>query len=224
MSNNITIEMVDQVLERVPNASYKDVKEALIQTDGNILEAIIALEEKGNKPKDKKRVEDIFEKNREKIEDAFNFEEKEEDKSKVLEDAKKDLLNLVHTANQVRIIVDKNGKQIMNVPFTMGVLGVAIMPVMTVLGLSAAVLTNYSIKILNESDNTVVDLGELNEEKVKILKDVFFNTAKEMKDVVSKEEDVKDDKDITEDLMNQDCDDNKDVTDELINQEEGNDK
>ena len=38
MSNDITLEKIDQILERVPNASYKEAKDALVVTDGNILE------------------------------------------------------------------------------------------------------------------------------------------------------------------------------------------
>ena len=40
----ITIEMVDQVLDRLPYATYKEAREALIKTDGNVLDAIIYIE------------------------------------------------------------------------------------------------------------------------------------------------------------------------------------
>lgn len=44
---NVTLEKVDQIKERT-NASYKDIKEALENSNGHILEAIIYLEEKGS--------------------------------------------------------------------------------------------------------------------------------------------------------------------------------
>ena len=40
----ITLEKVDKVIERT-GASYKEAKEALEMTDGNVLDAIIYLEE-----------------------------------------------------------------------------------------------------------------------------------------------------------------------------------
>ena len=52
--SSITIEMVDKVMERVPSASYKEVKEALVHSDGDILEAIIYLEENSGAIKAKK--------------------------------------------------------------------------------------------------------------------------------------------------------------------------
>ena len=63
--SSITIEMVDKVMERVPSASYKEVKEALVHSDGDILEAIIYLEENSGAIKAKKKVEDFFEKSKE---------------------------------------------------------------------------------------------------------------------------------------------------------------
>ncbi len=91
----------------------------------------------------------------------------------------------------------------MNIPFTVGVLGIAMMPLLTILGLSAAVLSKYRIKIQNEADGETVDLGELNEEKATVLKDMFINTAKDLKETVVKKKEEKDDKDITDDLINE---------------------
>ena len=51
MNNEITVEMVDQVMERVPNASYKEVREALIKSDGDVVDAIILLEDEKKDPK-----------------------------------------------------------------------------------------------------------------------------------------------------------------------------
>ena len=43
---NITLEIIDNLRERT-NASYSEAKEALEQTDGNLIDAIIYLEKKG---------------------------------------------------------------------------------------------------------------------------------------------------------------------------------
>ena len=199
--SSITIEMVDKVMERVPSASYKEVKEALIHSDGDILEAIIYLEENSGAVKAKKKVEDFFEKSKEDAEEVRkNTEEKI---GKDVEELKAQLKELFDKSNRVRVIVEKEDKTIMNIPFTVGVLGIAIMPLITLLGLSAAVLSKYRIKIQNEADGETVDLGELNEEKAVVLKDMFVNTAKDLKETVVKKKEEKDDKDITDDLINE---------------------
>lgn len=199
--SSITIEMVDKVMERVPSASYKEVKEALIHSDGDILEAIIYIEENSGAVKAKKKVEDFFEKSKEDAEEVRkNTEEKI---GKDVEELKAQLKELFDKSNRVRVIVEKEGKIIMNIPFTVGVLGIAMMPLITILGLSAAVLSKYRIKIQNEADGEIVDLGELNEEKAVVLKDMFVNTAKDLKETVVKKKEEKDDKDITDDLINE---------------------
>lgn len=199
--SSITIEMVDKVMERVPSASYKEVKEALVHSDGDILEAIIYLEENSGAIKAKKKVEDFFEKSKEDAEEVRkNTEEKI---GKDVEELKAQLKELFAKSNRVRVVVEKEGKTIMNIPFTVGVLGIAMMPLLTILGLSAAVLSKYRIKIQNEADGETVDLGELNEEKATVLKDMFINTAKDLKETVVKKKEEKDDKDITDDLINE---------------------
>ena len=199
--SSITIEMVDKVMERVPSASYKEVKEALVHSDGDILEAIIYLEENSGAIKAKKKVEDFFEKSKEDAEEVRkNTEEKI---GKDVEVLKTQLKELFAKSNRVRVVVEKEGKIIMNIPFTVGVIGIAMMPLLTILGLSAAVLSKYRIKIQNEADGETVDLGELNEEKATVLKDMFINTAKDLKETVVKKKEEKDDKDITDDLINE---------------------
>lgn len=199
--SSITIEMVDKVMERVPSASYKEVKEALTHSDGDILEAIIYLEENSGAVKAKKKVEDFFEKSKEDAEEVRkNTEEKI---GKDVEELKIQLKELFAKSNKVRVIVEKEGKITMNIPFTVGILGIAIMPLITILGLSAAVLSKYRIKIQNEADGETVDLGELNEEKAIVLKDMFVSTAKDLKETVTRKKEEKDDKDITDDLINE---------------------
>ena len=199
--SSITIEMVDKVMERVPSASYKEVKEALVHSDGDILEAIIYLEENSGAIKAKQKVEDFFEKSKEDAEEVRkNTEEKI---GKDVEELKAQLKELFAKSNRVRVVVEKEGKIIMNIPFTVGVIGIAMMPLLTILGLSAAVLSKYRIKIQNEADGETVDLGELNEEKAIVLKDMFVNTAKDLKETVVKKKEDTDDKDITDDLINE---------------------
>lgn len=189
MSSNITIEKLDAVTERVPNATYADAKKALLECDGDVIEAVILLEsQKGFASKTKqakKTVEQVFSKDNED-----------------LKDLKVQVKELLKKSSVIRVIVEKNGKVVMNIPLTVGVVGLALGPLVTLVGLSAAVIGKYNIMIQNEDDGSIVDLGELNEEKLNMLKQMLTNTAKEVKDAVV--DNKKDDKDITDELMKED--------------------
>ena len=185
---DITLEKIDQVLERVPSASYKEAKEALVVTNGNIVDAIIYLEQNNKSTKVKAKA-------KEKMENALG---------KDAEEMKCQLKEMLKRSNVIRIIVEKDNKTIMNIPLTVGVVGLALGPLVTLVGLSAAVIGKFNIKVENEEDKTVVDLGELNEEKLNILKNMLTSTAKEVTGVVKEKN--KDDKDITEELIKEEDD------------------
>jgi hypothetical protein len=195
VSNEITIEKIDAVIQRVPNATYAEAKQALIDHNGDVIESIIALESNNTiesnlskKTKQaKKAVEDILSK------DSEDFK-----------DIKEQAKELLKRSSVIRVIIDRNNKVIMNIPLTVGVVGVALLPIYTLVGLSAAVIGKCRIKIQNEDDGSIVDLGELNEEKLNMLKQMIVNTAKDVKDVVV--DNKKDDKDITDELINEDND------------------
>ncbi|GIM32554.1 DUF4342 domain-containing protein [Paraclostridium bifermentans] len=185
---DITLEKIDQVLERVPSASYAEAKEALVISDGNVLDAIIYLEQN-------KKTAKVKNKAKEKMENALG---------KDAEEIKNQLKEMLKRSNVIRVIVEKDNKIIMNIPLTVGVVGLALGPLVTLVGLSAAVIGKFNIKVQNEEDKTVVDLGELNEETLNMLKNMLTNTAKEVTDVVKHNK--KDDKDITEELIKEDDD------------------
>lgn len=185
--SNVTIEKLDAILERVPSATYSDAKDALVKCNGDVIEAIILLEGKSYGSKAKKKVEDVFSK------DMFSKD------SEDLKEITNQLKELLKKSSVIRVRVEKNGKVIVNIPLTLGVVGLALGPLYTLVGLSAAVIGKYHIKIQNEDDGSIVDLGELNEEKLNMLKQMLTNTAKEVKDVVVDKK--KDNKDITDELM-----------------------
>ncbi len=199
MNNNITIEKIDAVISRIPNATYSQAKEALVECEGDVIEAVILLESKKSISKTTKQV-------KQKIEGVLNkdSEDMKEFKEQLGEDfnnVKDQAKELIKRSSVIRVIIEKNGKNIINIPLTVGVLGVALLPIYTLIGLSAAVITKYRIKIQNEGDGSIVDLGELNEEKVNMLKQMITSTAKDVKDVVV--ESKNDDKDITDELINE---------------------
>ncbi|MBC2576505.1 DUF4342 domain-containing protein [Peptostreptococcus canis] len=193
----ITIEMVDQVLERLPYATYKEAKEALLKTDGDVLEAIIYIEEGDAKSFGKAK-----------------FDEFEEKIGKDAEKIKSQLMELLKKATVVRIKVEKEGRNIINIPLTVGVVGAAIMPVFALLGLSAAVLSKYSVKIVDDTSGDEVDLGSMTPEKLEILKEMFLNSFQDIKSTFYSDNDNENNK----------KEDSSDITDELLKEEEDEDK
>lgn len=182
----ITIEMVDQVLDRLPYATYKEAREALIKTDGNVLDAIIYIES-GQK-------DTGFENKKESIR-RFG-----ENISQESERIRGQLGDLFKKTTVVRIIVEKEGKVVLNIPLTLGVLGVAAMPVLSLLGLSAAVLSKYSVLIMDEASGESVDMGSLTPEKLEILKEIIFNSFEDIRGTFKKSKDVEED-DSSDDII-----------------------
>lgn len=182
----ITIEMVDQVLDRLPYATYKEAREALIKTDGNVLDAIIYIES-GQKDMG-------FENKKESIR-RFG-----ENISQESEKIRGQLGDLFRKTTVVRIIVEKEGKVMLNIPLTIGVLGVAAMPVLSLLGLSAAVLSKYSVLITDEASGESVDMGSLTPEKLEILKEIIFNSFEDIRETFKKSKD-EDEDDSSDDII-----------------------
>ena len=182
----ITIEMVDQVLDRLPYATYKEAREALIKTDGNVLDAIIYIES-GQK-------DTGFENKKESIR-RFG-----ENISQESERIRGQLGDLFKKTTVVRIIVEKEGKVVLNIPLTLGVLGVAAMPVLSLLGLSAAVLSKYSVLITDEASGESVDMGSLTPEKLEILKEIIFNSFEDIRETFKKSKNVEED-DSSDDII-----------------------
>ena len=179
--SKITIEAIDQVMERVPGATYAEVREALIKSDGDVIDAIILLQENSTEKenKNKKTFEEVFGKDSDKI--------------------KEEITELLRKSNVIRIVIEKNGKIIMNIPITVGVVGVVFAPILTLIGLSASVLAKYRIKIENEDEGTIVDLGEFSEEKLNIIKDMVSSATKDVKLAVDKRNKKTEDKNEVDD-------------------------
>ena len=189
MSNYITMEKIDMIMSRVSNITYAQAKDALVQANGEVIDAIIMLESSckfsNATNRAKKVMDDVLPKD-----------------SNEIKEIGEQIKELLKRSSVIRIIIEKNNKIIINIPLTVGVIGAAWGPIYTLIGLSAALITKYHIKIQNEEDKTVVDLGELNEEKINMLKKMITNTAKDVKSVVV--DNKYDDKDITDELIAED--------------------
>jgi len=102
------------------DATYGEAKEAYEKADEDLLNAIIFLEEKKGKK-------------------SFNDDD-------VIEELKK----LVNEVNATKIIVKKGEETILNLPITAGAIGLVLAPLLSIGGLTVAMLSKYEIIIISK--------------------------------------------------------------------------
>jgi len=140
----ITLEQVDQVRERT-EVSYEQAKAALIETNGDVVEAIILIESAQ--------------------ESKTSFSEKA---SSFGDEATKVIKDILKSGQVNRIVVEKNESTVMNIPVTVGALGALFLTGATVVSLIAALATGCVIKIHKENGEVI----NVNEEATKAMKKV----------------------------------------------------
>ncbi|MGB4205279.1 MAG: DUF4342 domain-containing protein [Bacteroidales bacterium] len=60
---------------------------------------------------------------------------------------------IIHEGNVSRIIIkDDNGRIFMEIPVTVGVVGVLVAPVLAAIGALAALVANFTIEVIRKSD------------------------------------------------------------------------
>lgn len=163
----ITLEKIDQVVERT-GAEYAEAKQALEACDGNVIEAIIWIE-----------------KNRE--------NQSQSSKGIRASDIIDTLKEFVRRGNVSRIIVSDGENTLLNIPVTVGAIGIVVGPVVALLGLGAAIVTNLNVSIVDHNGK-VIDLNKVTAERIDFLKrkgekvkEKAEQKMDDMKDFVKKE-------------------------------------
>ncbi len=130
----ITLEKIELVKDRT-GVSYKEAKEALEAADGSVVDAIIAIEESINISSSKKLGE----------------------QGKAVMDAIKDLIK---KGNVSKIVVKKkDGEVMLCLPVNVGIVGVLVAPLGTVVGVVAAMGYKCVIEVV-KTDGTVIDISD----------------------------------------------------------------
>ena len=122
----IKLEDVDKVIERT-GVSYKEAKEALEMSNGDILDAIIYAEE-----------------------NLKNNKLEKEEKGQTIEEFKSWLKELINKGNVARIKIKKDEQVLVDVPVNAGIAATVIglvMPPLLAFGVIAAVATKVTIEI-----------------------------------------------------------------------------
>ncbi|MGP1598474.1 DUF4342 domain-containing protein [Peptoanaerobacter stomatis] len=192
----ITLEKIDQIVERT-GVSYAQAKEALEKAEGDVVEAIIYIEQSSAR----------FSKS---VSDSFMLK-----KDEVIETLK----DLIQKGNVTKIIIEKDDKKVLEVPVNIALsagvlslfLGTLLIPVVAVIG-TGMYIGNFRIKVIND-DGSEIDVNEETQRRLLELKN---------KVDISKKNEEKDDLiDITNEVINEadkGTEDNKE--DEEIKDEE----
>lgn len=155
--SEITLEKIDIIRERT-GASYSEAKEALEACDGNVVDALIYIEEQKKEP-----VENMFSSK----EEFFDW-----------------LRDIINKGNVNRIRVKKDDKVLVDIPVTAGaaaMLTALIWPPILAVGLVAAVVTKVTFEIV-KSDGTVEVINTAFKSTMDDVKDKVYDAAEDIKD------------------------------------------
>lgn len=161
--SEITLEKVDMVKDRM-YVTYAEAKEALEKNDGDVLDAIVYLEQKI------------------KAESVDNNESAEEvrETCETVDDFKAWIKDLINKGNVNRIKIKKDDKVLIDIPVNAGIAAgviAAVIPQLLVIGVITAVATKLTIEITKD-DGTVEVVN-------KVVKDVAEDVSKKTKDIVN---------------------------------------
>lgn len=162
----ISLEKIDQVVERT-YVSYKEAKEALEVCSGDVLAAIIYLEDKKKK--------------KEQYDDA-------DSKNETVEEFKTWLKDIINKGNVTRIKVKKDDNVIVDVPVNAGIAAAVIsiiIPAIFAFGVIAAVATKVTIEITME-DGTVKVVNKYVSDAAKDIKEKAINVGQQIKSEIDK--------------------------------------
>ncbi|AIY81728.1 DUF4342 domain-containing protein [Clostridium botulinum] len=167
---NITLEKVDMIIERT-GVSYAIAKQALEECNGDVLEALIYLEEEI--------------KNEENV-DYNIYDDKEDKENMTIEELKNFIKDLIHKGNITRIKIKKEDTELIDIPvnagIAAGVIAVLIPPIL-VAGVIAAVATKITIEI-TKKDGSVEVINKYVYKVSNDVKDKAVDIADKMKSKV----------------------------------------
>lgn len=141
----MTIEQVDRVMEAT-GADYATVKAALIKTNGDVAAAIREI--KGPSTYTSQDEETVF--------SSQKFATEAGEVAQKVTDV---IREIWEKGNASTLVVEKDGRKIINLPLTATALGLIIAPMVSLFGLGVAFLTDYHIYIVLK-DGKTVDVGQ----------------------------------------------------------------
>lgn len=151
----ITLEKIELVKDRT-GVSYKEAKEALEAAEGNVVDAIIAIEETVNIKPDSKATE-------------------------FAQDTVAKVKELVKKGNITKLSVKRDDEVLLNIPLNIGLVGAVVAPWGAVASLVAAFGFKCKIELTKE-DGSVIDVSSKAEDVFEVAKEKgseYYEVAKE---------------------------------------------
>ena len=145
---SVTLEKVDEVRNRT-GASYSEAKEALEFTGGDVLEAVVYIEQL-----------------RQEIPKKDSFADDLSDRGTEIIDMLKDL---VKKGQVTRILLQKDGNTVLDIPIVAGAVGALIFTGATAVGILAALATGCELMIVKDNDD-IIDIREILEDTAETVK------------------------------------------------------
>ncbi|MDI9497652.1 MAG: DUF4342 domain-containing protein [Bacillota bacterium] len=147
----ITLEKIDAVMAAT-GAAYPEVRETLIACDGDVGRAVRVLT--GQEPLPSAEAEAAAEEETQepKADPAGASREKMRNS---LDEVLDVIRELWRTGNASSLIIEKNGETLLNLSLTVSVFALIIAPVIAVIGLSAAFITEYTIKVVMDNGEVI---------------------------------------------------------------------
>lgn len=153
----VTLEKIDEIIERT-GCSYLNAKLALEESQGDLLEAIISIEENTG-----------FKKT------AKEFVDETKDVGSGIMDSLKEIIRL---GNVTRLILEKDNKKVLDIPIVAGAIGAVVFMVPTTVAIVTAILTGCSLKLIKE-DGEIVNVNEVTKSNLEDLKNKYKNSFEE---------------------------------------------
>ncbi len=150
----ITLEKIELVKDRT-GVSYREAKEALEQTEGNVVDAIIFIED---------NIDESGKATTSKAAAAID----------VIKDA-------IKKGNVSKVVIKRDNEIIINLPVNIGIIGTVLFPWASVAGTIAALGTKCSIEIIKENGD-IIDVSSKANEAFEIAKEKGGVVLDEVKD------------------------------------------
>ncbi len=128
IASEITLEKIDLIRERT-GISYARARDALVAVNGDVVEALVALEGEG--PITDQWQERITVTGRELV-----------DKVK----------ELIHEGNVRRIVISKDDQVLLELPVTVGAVGALLLPTLAAIGVIAALVSRCTLVVVRKGD------------------------------------------------------------------------
>jgi len=191
---NITLENIDELRKRA-NVGYKEAKEALVECDGDMVEAIIYIEEKFG-VKDQQKVDarkhrDNIRKDR--AEKRRQWEQHKKHNRKHVDSLSKMIHNAFDYCNTTRFVIYNQYRTVIDIPLTLAIIMGMVINVFAVMIVVTAIVTDHKIKLVRK-DNGANEINDILNKVQKAAHDVTETIKTSVNIETGKKESVEKDK------------------------------